>query len=88
MVHSFSASFWREAEQGNLSVKLPKLNVMINSQQLGHFNRLGIISTGQGERVVEVPVTAYQIGAVLSHGHTLDQAGALTLSVTDECRVR
>jgi hypothetical protein len=46
MVHSFSASFLLEAEQGNLSVKLPKLNVMINSQQLGHFNRLDIIGRG------------------------------------------
>ena len=43
MVHSFSASFWLEAERANLSVKLPKLNVMIDSQQLGHFNRLGVI---------------------------------------------
>ena len=43
MVHSFSVSFLLKAERANLSVKLPKLNVMIDSQQLGHFNRLGVI---------------------------------------------
>jgi hypothetical protein len=31
MVHSFSASFWLEAERANLSVKLPKLNVAIDN---------------------------------------------------------
>jgi len=31
MVHSFSASFWLEAERANLSVKLPMLNVAIDN---------------------------------------------------------
>ena len=31
MVHSFSASFLLEAERANLSVKLPKLNVVIDN---------------------------------------------------------